>query len=371
MNNYEKQKRGTTAILRRDSEGEIGKLISLIAVARDSYKADFRRFKAEYEAEKDRIAKNYVRGSDEYKAHSEAAEARYNRQTEKIRSDIGKTLYEALTASEQAVRGRVVNVDRNLLNDLRSIAEAGTLSREEIRSLIDCFGSRNYWCDRFLEKTASDNGINIHHLDVPMIPSVDEQLAVLGELREEVEHMLENYSGSDEYRDEVILSDGRLQVAEQRLTGGLYNQFKSDEVIAHDCLTTIRSAMNVSEQRNRLANILGTADEPIKERILAHIATESWAEPLVEYTGASGVLSEWKDGKAKQLFEADRLYRQAISAGRESGDSALVDQMISGSVNPFFVKRVQRESEGDSHIRSAAREANAKSGEHLFSVADN
>lgn len=354
------------AIKTRSAAGSWAQIFDLLRVARDTYRAEYPKLTEARDKRKQAVKQDFRPSSPRYKAEMDAADNAFDSDLEILRKKLRFEIEPEFAAARDEILTEAASLDSPLLDKLERIS-GFQMDKSEVLALAELYSGRSYWSDRVLRDLAQRNGVDLAGEGVRLQPGIGARLEILSELREQFEDLLTNFDGNG-YKSMVILSDNRLKTAEARGTNFFFEDTRSDEQTAWRVIAEIRNETNLTERVNRLTNALHNASESVRERLLAVLSTSDWAADITACAGLTEAVSEWKSGKAERFFAADNLYDKAVIAGRESGDKAAADVLLSGSNNEYLKKKVARVAERDSHIRSIARLANEKSGESVFAV---
>ena len=282
----------------------------------------------------------------------EHVQQEHDKKVERLQFRFSQTVDEAIKSAENSSKSRLTARDATKLNDVRML-KGMKLTASELA--VICKNSNltmDYFCCKVLRELAESNDICLEDLpDVHILPSLDEQLNTLDELRSECVEFLATYSSKHEHLSDLdLLKDNRLTAWETRFTNGLRSvKDISDDAKLRRSMSHIKSAPNELEKGRAIKAELAEVPDSLRARLLFEIAeSRTISDVALSFSGNADEIEAFRNGGTKE-------YKEAVSAMEKvkTADTSLHAKEIAQGFkdNRYFRSELARESVNDSKLQ--------------------
>ena len=214
----------------------------------------------------------------------------------------------------------------------------------------------DYFASKELRELAEQNNIVVEDLPetVKLLPSFDEQMDCLAELRQECEDFIAKFNPDIEsVNDLMLLSDRKLTVWENKFTNGLRSVSQlSDDAKIRRSMVKIEGCGNEAKKGTAICEELSSVDDGLRARLLFAIADSNAVSDIaVKMSGCFDEIEAFRNGGTKE-------YKEAISAMEKvkTADTSLHAKEIARANrhNKYFTSELKREAVNDSKLQDVS-----------------
>lgn len=325
-------------------------IFDVVQKARDKYKAGLKRADDSLSESLKRIKEDY-RPSAAGK-HIEEAKQVHAKEVDRLRFAFSQTVDDALKVAEGSCKSRLVNRDAGKFNELKMFREIPVTASELAVICRDNRYALDYPCSKLLRQIAEQNDIAIEDLpEINILPSLDEQLDVLDELKNECTEFIDTYSSKHEHLSDLdLLKDDRLTAWENRFTCGLRSvKDLSDDAKVRRLMSHVRNSSNEVDKGLKLKQALAECPDALRAEFISRVAeSHTITDIALKLSGARDEILAFRNG------QGTREYKNAVSAIEQikSADSLDAKRIgLANKDNKYFVGALEREAVADKKVR--------------------
>lgn len=268
-------------------------IFNMARVVMDTYKTKFEKAKKKREERFRNLNANYKPGSPLFVKERDSITPEFQEEVEKARHDLMAEFEDSLMklrATETAKVATISNETKSMMSVLDCL-ETKTVSVDEYKVLVEHFGNKAYWIDRFLERVADKCGI----MDSMVQPPLSVKLEILQTLEQNVREYIDGYDGENKCFP-VTSSDNYIYKMEESYTNGYRGVHLNNREQAK---RMISKALNEGSSLDRsfvLANMLRTSTPDIQDEMLSILAEKDPAalhDPTMNFTGVKNVVDRF------------------------------------------------------------------------------
>lgn len=249
-------------------------------------------------------------------------------------------------------REKVKNFDRSAVERAKALQDLPLTEDEFIALMDDEKMVRDYMSRKILINTAEKNGIDV--IKTGLGADYSTKLDVLGQLEEQLTHIIENYpSGNDDEAEalkcrRVYLSEDIINRAIE-IYGGTAD-LKTDEQKADEAWLHIKSKYGDMERAFAIRNTMGNIkDESVRNRLLYNIATDkNLSDISLQMSGRYDEIIDFRKNSAKDYKKAVEAMERVRKATEKEGIELVLSE---NSENPFFESMYQSETNKNEFLR--------------------
>ena len=327
-------------------------LFEKVKKARDTYISDLKIANDTY---KDSVAvakKMYQR--DFIGSAIETAKSGYEKEHRRIEYKFLSDCEEMISSAERTVTSRLEKRDANKINEVRVLRGMKITPREFAVIAKRHSLTLDYFASKELRELAEQNNIVVEDLPetVKLLPSFDEQMDCLAELRQECEDFIAKFNPDIEsVNDLMLLSDRKPTVWENKFTNGLRSVSQlSDDAKIRRSMVKIEGCGNEAKKGTAIREELSSVDDGLRARLLFAIADSNAVSDIaVKMSGCSDEIESFRSsGGTKE-------YREGLEALEKvkGADTSLHAKEIARANrhNKYFTSELARESVNDSKLQ--------------------
>lgn len=211
----------------------------------------------------------------------------------------------------------------------------------------------DYPCSKLLRLIAEQNDIVIEDLPgVNILPSLDEQLDVLDELKNECTEFIDTYSSGHEHLSDVaFLHDGKLTAWENRFTCGLRSvKDLSDDAKVRRLMSHVRNSSNEVDKGLKLKQALAECPDSLRAEFVSRVAeSHTITDIALKLSGAKDEILAFRNGGTQEFKTAKQAVTRIKSADTSSLDAKRIG--LANKDNKFFKGAMEREAVSDKKVR--------------------
>lgn len=320
----------------------ISDLIDALVIVRENITAEYEHLsagqkKAEQEA-KTKFSAQY------YPEELKKIEAEYAAKREAIREKCRDLYNPIIEELEARAIGNAMAMNKSLMDEVRAF-ESIPLTAAEYGAILEHYGNRNYYVDRFLEKLAETNGLIIGNVQTSGLrglePSLDRKLAILKDLKERADRFVNDYGtfSGDNFETRQALFPAFLTTAEDSYTNGLYADALTPRQIAGRVAEAMRT--NPGNASRVLDNAIANATPSVRSAIYNEMVTaeDGILQNAVQRSQSREKIAAFDVGGYEMAEKA------FLSLGKEGIDAQEVFRTNSGNV--FFNDMAKEFKQGE------------------------
>lgn len=286
----------------------------------------------------------------------ETAKSGFEKERTRIEYKFLSDCEEMIASAERTVTSRLEKRDANKINEVRMLRGMKITPREFAVIAKRHSLTLDYFASKELRELAEQNNIVVEDLPetVKLLPSFDEQMDCLAELRQECEDFIAKFNPDIEsVNDLMLLSDRKLTVWENKFTNGLRSVSQlSDDAKIRRSMVKIEGCANEAKKGTAIREELSSVDDGLRARLLFEIADSRIVSDIaVKMSGCADEIEAFRNGGSRE-------YKEAVSAMEKvkSADTSLHAKKIARANrhNKYFTSELKREAVNDSKLQDVS-----------------
>lgn len=287
-------------------------LFDSVKITRQAYADKYNQLTAEFNNSITRAKKDYkgLRLQEELNK----LKVEYAESLEKERERAKEFVSQHIDEAKETEGAKVRVIPEAELNRLKALNDM-PLSTAEISALIDQYGNKSYWSDKFLSLLAEKNGV-----DALFPADYQTKTDVIDELEGAIMSFIDNYCGDGDTKYTVLLaaSDARIFELEKEYTSNHAYSKLSRTQIAERVRATILSQKDDVSRGMVLRNALRNADEKLKVSLLYRLSEEGISDDVVAIAGYKNEFKIFKENEVPNIRAAEKLYKEICEMESEA-----------------------------------------------------
>lgn len=339
-------------------------LFETIRKARDAYRNDLKIASDTY---KDAVAmarKTYLPSA--VGGAIETAKDGFDKEKNRLEFRFLSTCDEAIREAEKTVTSRLENRDANKISEVRMLRGMKITPREFAVIAKRHSLTLDYFASKELRELAEQNHICVEDLpeSIKLLPSFDEQMDCLAELKQECEDFVADYNPDIESpKDLMYLSDRKITAWENRFTNGLRSASQlSDDAKIRRSMTAIEGAGNEATKGKAIKEALSSVDDGLRARLLFEIAdSRIISDTAVKMSGSADEITAFRNGGTAEFKDAQDAVKR-IAEVKDIGDEKALETIHSMRGNRYFNTELRKVANTDTmrHYAQLAEEQAAE-----------
>lgn len=314
-------------------------IFGMAKIVMDTYKTKFDKAKKRKEDRFKSLNANYKAGSPLFVKERDRITPEFQEEVEKVRNDLMAEFEDALVqlrAVETAKVATISNETKTMMGILDCL-ENKTMSVDEYEVLVQHYGNKSYWIDRFFERIANKCGI----MDSMVQPPLSTKLEILQTLEQNVREYIDKYDGENKCFP-VTSSDKYVYALEREYTNDYSGVRMNDTETAKRLVNKAFSIGDSLERSCTLANMLRTSKPDLQHEILCLLAEHDYpalSDPTMNFIGVKNIVDKFKKEDLQDIKAADAAMVKVKSAKSHQERIATIYNNLD---NRHFVKAIEK-----------------------------
>lgn len=287
-------------------------LFDSIRVVRQAYADRYNQITAEFNNSTSKAKRDFKGLRLQEELNKIKAEYAKNLEEEREKAkDFVSQHVEAVKESEGAKVRAIPEAELNRLKALNDLP----LSTAEITALIDQYGNKSYWADKFLSLLAEKNGV-----DALFPADYQTKVDVISAIESAIMGFIDHYCGDGDTKYTVLLaaSDARIFELEQEFTSNHAYSKLSRNQITERVIATMYSQKDTASRGMVLRNALKNADEKLKSAILYKLSQEDISTDILAVANCKDEYKIFRETEVPSIRAAEKLYKEICAMDSET-----------------------------------------------------